>query len=91
MAKGEISWTRKSETGERVEISVRHLGGRWTFYSRERRPEDWQVVDAPPLEDWLNLLDAVERRVGRQLIKPDEVERIKKTIRERFPEVKLPG
>ena len=91
MAKGEISWTRKTDTGDRVEISVRHLGGQWTFYSRERRPEDWQVVPNPPLEDWLELLDAIERRIGRQLMKPEEAERMKKVILERFPEADLPG
>ena len=85
MAKGEISWTRRSETGERVEISVRHLGGQWIFHSRERRPENWQVVPDPPLEDWLQLLDAVERRVGRQLLRAEETERLKKIIIERFP------
>jgi hypothetical protein len=41
------------------------------------------------LEDWLALLDAVERRVQRRLIRPEEVARLRKTIRERFPEVQL--
>jgi hypothetical protein len=37
-------------------------------------------VENPPLEDWQELLDAVERRIGRQLMKPEEAERIRKTI-----------
>lgn len=89
MAKGAISWTRKTDAGDRVEISVHHLGGQWTFYSRERRPEDWQVVPNPPLEDWLELLDAIERRIGRQLIKPEEATRLKKLILERYPNAEL--
>jgi hypothetical protein len=42
-------------------------------------------VENPPLEDWQELLDAVERRIGRQLLKPIEAERLKKIIALRFP------
>jgi hypothetical protein len=83
--KRDISWTRRNDAGERVEIYVEQIGDRWIFHSRERRPESWQVVEDPPLEDWLELLDAVERRIGRQLMKPIEAERIKKTISLRYP------
>jgi hypothetical protein len=78
--KREISWSRRTESGERLEICVEQTGDGWIFYSRERRPEPWEVVADPPLEDWLELLDAVERRIGRQLMKPIEAERIRKTI-----------
>ena len=64
---------------------MEQTGDGWIFYSRERRPEPWQVVENPPLEDWQDLLDAVERRIGRQLLKPEEAERIRKTIQLRFP------
>lgn len=80
MPKRDISWTRRNDAGERVEIYVEQTGDRWIFHSRERRPEPWQIVDDPPLEDWLELLDAVERRIGRQLMKPLEAERIRKII-----------
>jgi len=76
----DISWTRRTDDGERVEIYVDQSGDRWIFHSRERRPEPWQVVENPPLEDWERLLDAVERRIGRQLMKPEEADRIRKTI-----------
>ena len=85
MPKREISWNRRNEAGERVEICVEQTTDGWIFYSRERRPEPWLVVADPPLEDWLELLDAVERRIGRQLMKPIEAERIKKTISLRYP------
>jgi len=78
--KRDISWTRRNDAGERVEIYVEQTGDRWIFHSRERRPEPWQIVDDPPLEDWLELLDAVERRIGRQLMKPLEAEHIRKII-----------
>ena len=80
MPKREISWNRRNESGERLEICVEQTGDGWIFYSRERRPEPWKIVENPPLEDWQELLDAVERRIGRQLMKPLEAERIKKTI-----------
>jgi hypothetical protein len=78
--KREISWTRRTDTGERVEICVEQTADGWIFHSRERRPEPWQVMENPPLEDWQELLDAVERRIGRQLMKPEEAERILKII-----------
>jgi hypothetical protein len=85
MPKGDITWTRRTDEGERVEVNVRHVGDRWIFHSRERRPEHWRLVDDPPLEDWLRLLDAVNRRVGRGLIRDQEVERLKKIILDRYP------
>jgi len=78
--KREISWNRRNEAGERVEICVEQTTDGWIFYSRERRPEPWLVVADPPLEDWLELLDAVERRIGRQLMKPEAADRIRKII-----------
>ena len=80
MPKRDISWTRRNDVGDRVEIYVEQIGDRWIFHSRERRPEPWQIVDDPPLEDWLQLLDAVERRIGRQLMKTLEADRIRKII-----------
>jgi hypothetical protein len=81
--KRDISWKRQNAAGERVEIYVDKIGDRWVFHSRERRPEAWQVMADPPLEDWLELLDAVERRIGRQLLKPEEAVRICKIIEQK--------
>jgi len=89
MAKGDISWTRRTDAGERVEIYVEHTAGQWIFHARERRPDQWTVVQHPSLEDWLKLLDAVNRRIGRQLLKPEEAERIRKLIEERYPGARL--
>ena len=80
MPSRDISWTRRNEDGERIEIYVEQVGDRWIFRSRRRRPDEWRVVENPPLEDWQQLLDAVERRIGRQLMKPIEAERLKKII-----------
>jgi hypothetical protein len=89
MAKAEISWKRKSETGERVEVYAQHVGDRWKFFMRDRRYDRWQAVPEPPLADWLELLDAVQRRIARRLLRPEEEGRVKKSIYERFPEEKI--
>jgi len=89
MAKAEISWVRTTEEGGKFQVYAHHVGNRWIFYSRQRRFDQWQELKQPPLEDWLELLDSVRRRVQRRLLRPEEIQRIEKTIRERFPEAKL--
>ncbi len=89
MAKAEISWKRRTEGGERLEVYARHVGDRWIFYSRERRLGQWEAVADPPLVDWLELLDGVQRRINRRLLRPEEEARVKKSIKERFPEAEV--
>ena len=86
MAKAEISWTRKTEDGIRLQVYVHHFGGDWLFYARERRYDQWRRVEEPPLVDWLELLDAVRRRIQRRRLKPEEEGRVRRAILERFPE-----
>jgi hypothetical protein len=90
MAKAEISWKRETESGERLQIYAHHVGNRWIFYQREKRFDDWQENENPPLEDWLELLDGVRRRIQRRLVRPEEEGRVKKRIRELFPEARIP-
>jgi len=85
-SKAEIGWVTQSEDGERFEHFARYVGKRWKFFIRQRRFDQWQFVENPPLEDWLELLEAVRRRVVRRLYQPDDVERLIRAIRERFPE-----
>jgi hypothetical protein len=89
MPKAEISWRRVTAEGVRLQVYAQHVGKAWLFYARERRYDRWQAVDQPPLEDWLELLDSVKRRIGRRLLRPEEEGRVKQSIRERFPEVDL--
>lgn len=89
MAKAEISWVRTTEEGEKFQVYAHHVGKRWIFYRRQRRFDQWQELKHPPLADWLELLDSVRRRVQRRLLRPEEIQRIEKTIHERFPEAKL--
>jgi hypothetical protein len=90
MPKAEISWRRVTEDGLRLRIYAQHVGTEWLFYAREKRYDRWQEVKEPPLEDWLELLDSVQRRINRRLLRPEEESRVRNSIRERFPEAKLP-
>ena len=85
MAKAEISWRRVTPEGVRLQCYAHHVGDRWLFYRREKRFDEWQRVEEPPLEDWLELLDSVERRINRRLLRPEEAPRLRKAIAERFP------
>jgi hypothetical protein len=90
MAKAEISWKRVTEEGASLQVYAHHVGDRWIFYRREKRFDDWQEDNDPPLEDWLELLDGVRRRINRRLVRPEEEGRVIKRIRELFPEAKIP-
>lgn len=89
MAKAEISWKRRGEEGEVFQVYAHHVGNRWRFYIRQRRYEQWQALENPPLDDWLELLDAIRRRVARRLLRPEEIQRVAKTIHELFPETEV--
>ena len=89
MAKAEISWKRVTDDGVRLQVYARHVGRDWRFYVRERRYDRWQALEQPPLTDWLELLDAVRRRINRRLVRPEEEQNVVAAIRERFPEVAI--
>lgn len=78
-----IAWKRLDE-GRKVEIEVeRGLDRQWTFYQRWGRNRPRMRFEAP-IEEWLELLDAVKRRVGRGLMKPKDVEALEEEISLRF-------
>jgi hypothetical protein len=89
MAKAEISWKRTTAEGVRLQVYARHVGRDWRFFARQQRYDQWQRVAEPPLEDWLELLDAVQRRINRRLLRPEEQARVKNSIRDRFPGAQL--
>ena len=86
MPKAEISWKRTTPEGETIQCYAQHVGKEWIFYRRGKRFDNWQQMTSPPLEDWLALLDSVQRRINRQLLRPEAEGRLRKTILERFPE-----
>ncbi len=89
MAKAEISWRRLTPDGVKLQVSVLHTGGRFRFFARERRYDRWEPLAKPPLEDWLKLLDAVQRRIQRRLLRPEQEDQVRQCIRERFPEAEI--
>jgi len=88
-AKAEISWKGKTAEGLKREVYAQRIGGEWKFFVREKRYDHWETLDYPPLEDWLELLDAVRRRIARRRSRPEEESRVKKKISELFPEAEL--
>ena len=86
MPKAEISWKRITDEGEKIQVYAQHVGREYHFFHRAKRFDVWQRVPEPPLEDWLELLDAVVRLVNRRRYQPDDEERLRRQIRERFPE-----
>ena len=89
MGRAEISWKKRTEEGEKREVYAKHVGNQWLFYSREKRFDDWEPLAQPPLDDWLELLDGVRRRIGRRLLRPEEEERVIKAILLRYPEAEV--
>ena len=89
MAKAEISWKRVTEKGIKLQVYAQHVSREWRFYARQRRFDQWQAVPEPPLEDWLDLLDAVQRLITRRRFQPDDEERLRQRIRERFPDAEV--
>ena len=85
MPKAEISWKRTTPEGKTVQCYAQHVSKQWIFYQREKRFDQWAQVEYPPLEDWLALLDSVQRRINRQLLRPEAEVRLRKIIMERFP------
>lgn len=85
MPKAEISWKRVTEDGEKLQAYAQHIGREWHFYHRAKRFDQWQAVKEPPLEDWMELLDALQRLVNRRRYQPSDEVLLRRQIRERFP------
>ena len=88
-AKAEISWKGRTGEGLKREVYARRVGGPWIFYEREKRYDQWQLLEQPPLEDWRELLDAVRRRIARRLLQPEEETRVIRMILQHFPGINL--
>jgi hypothetical protein len=89
MPKAEISWKRVTEDGAKLQVNAQRVGGEWIFSQREKRFDQWRPVKEPPLEDWLALLDAVQRMITRRRLQPVHEELVLRRIREKFPEAKV--
>jgi len=89
MPKADISWKRVTNDGQKIQVYAQRVSRDWRFFAREKRFDQWRPVAEPPLEDWLMLLDAVQRMVNRRRLQPHDEERLRRRIRERFPEEKV--
>lgn len=89
MPKAEISWKRVTDDGQKLQVYAQRVSKDWRFFIREKRFDQWQPVAEPILEDWLLLLDSVQRLVVRRRLQPDDEERLRRRIRERFPEAEF--
>jgi hypothetical protein len=89
MPKAEISWKRVTDDGVKLQVNARRVSRDWLFFQREKRFDQWQPVPEPPLEDWLELLNALQRLIPRRRYQPADEDRLRRRIRERFPEAKI--
>lgn len=89
MPKADIGWKGRTAEGIPREVYACRVGGEWQFFERPARFERWRRLREPTLEDWRYLLDAVERRIRRRLIRPEESGRIRRLILERFPSAEV--
>lgn len=89
MPKAEISWKRVTAEGDKIQVYAQRISREWVFFHREKRFDQWQPVKEPPLEDWLELLDAIQRLITRRRLQPEHEEHVRRRIRERFPEADI--
>lgn len=85
MPKAEVSWKRVNEQGERLQVYAQHVGSEWRFFHRRKRYDVWQAIPKPPMEDWLELLDAVRRMIPRRRFMPCDEAHLLRRIREHYP------
>lgn len=85
MSRAQISWKSQNEDGEKIEVYSEKVGDRWMFYRRPGRYDEWLPHTNPTLEDWLILLDNVQRRIQRKWFRPEEELRLIKKIQQTFP------
>ena len=89
MPKAEISWKRVTEDGQKLQVYAHQVGNEWRIFQREKRFDAWQRIEAPPLVDWLELLDALRRSIQRRRWVPKDEALLMRRIRERFPDADL--
>lgn len=89
MARADISWVRTDSDGEKIQLYAHQVGTRWDFFSRPGRHDNWETLENPLLDDWLELLDGVRRRAQRRLYSPEEVRQLEVLVRKRFPRAKF--
>ena len=90
MAKGEVSWKGMFEDGRKRQVYAKKVGNDWRFYEREKRYDEWDPLPKPPFDDWMQLMDGVDRRVSRRLLQPQDAQKLRQKIKELYPEADVP-
>ena len=85
----DITWKSLDEHGEKREVYAERVNQEWRFFARPGRYDNWEPLADPSLDDWLELLDGVRRRVQRRWFPPEVESRLEVTIREKFPDAEL--
>jgi len=57
---------------------------------REKRYDEWDALPKPPFDDWMQLMDGVDRRVSRRLLQPQDAQKLRQKIKELYPEADVP-
>lgn len=78
-----------TDDGAKLQVYARQVGRDWLFFHRDKRFEQWQAIPEPPLEDWMQLLDAIQRYITRRRYQPSDEVAIRRMIRERFPDAEI--
>lgn len=78
----EINWVMKSPEGIKYDVCVSRWAGKFRFQYRAKGQDRWDYDRTPTRDDWETLLDALERRYSRKLATEEEIEQVKKTLRE---------
>lgn len=91
MSRANITWRSETEEGEKCEVYAEKIGDRWLFHWRAGRYEEWRPYSKATLEDWLILLDNVQRRIKRRWFRPEEEGRMLKKMVELYGVETLEG
>ena len=80
----EIKWTDEDpDTGERRFVKADRFAGFWTFRYRKTRRGEWTRLHPPSVDNWEEVLDALERRYQRREgVTDEDVAQVKKILAE---------
>jgi hypothetical protein len=75
-------WKEKDADGRKREVRATKFGGVWRLQAKHADEEGWTYYERPLLEDLLALKDVVFRKYQRRRASAEDVESIKKLLRE---------
>ncbi len=76
----EINWRTRRPDKTIYDVRVARWAGEMKFQFKEKGEERWDSEKKPELQDWEDLLDALERRYARKQSTDKEIDYVKKQI-----------